>query len=198
MSDNFPLRCVGLIDDAIIETSINHFGKIRKGRNIKLISSIAAAVLLTASVPVGISYSRSGNMTNYDSNPVDSQVSNPVDSQVSNTVDSQDSNNDNSQYNTTVQPLVIFNDKFYVLSPSDYPFYELPEGYVLVGTVTSNDKADKGSNGYSSGCHVGDKIYQIPDNTNYLMVYTTLFTGSDKYHYLKFVDGDYLYSIRRR
>ncbi len=190
MSENFPLRCVGLIDDAIIEASINHFGKIRKDRKIKLISSIAAAVLLTASVPVGISYSRNGNMTSYDSDPADSQASN--------TVNSQDSNNDNSQYTTTVQPLVIFNDKSYVLSPSDYPFYELPEGYVLVGTVTGNDKADKGSNGYASGCHVGDKIYQNPDNTNYLMVYTTLFTGSDKYHYLKFVDGDYLYSIRRR
>lgn len=183
MSDNFPLRCVGLIDDAIIETSINTFGKIRKDRKIKLISSIVAAVLLTASVPVGVLQLRSENMTNYDIALADSQVSDPADSQ---------------DINTTVQPLVIFNDKGYVLSPSDYPFYELPEGYVLVGTVTSNDKADKGSNGYASGCHVGDKIYQNPDNTNYVMVYTTLFTGSDKYHYLKFVDGDYLRSMRRR
>ncbi len=84
-------------------------------------------------------------------------------------------------------PLVNFNDAVYIIAGDDYPTYDLPEGYVFVGEVTGNNKADSNANGYSSGCHVGDKIYQDPADPQDVYVSTTLFSGSDKYWYIRFV-----------
>lgn len=93
-----------------------------------------------------------------------------------------------SESQTTIMPKVILNDITYILAPHDYPTYDLPEGYVFVGQVTSNDKIDESENGYSWGCHVGDKIYQNPSDPQDVFVSTTLFSGSDKYWYIRFVD----------
>lgn len=93
-----------------------------------------------------------------------------------------------SESQTTIIPKVILNDITYILAPDDYPTYDLPEGYVFVGQVTSNDKIDESANGYLSGCHVGDKIYQNPADPQDVFVSTTLFSGGDKYWYIRFVD----------
>lgn len=88
---------------------------------------------------------------------------------------------------TKILPLVIFNDVCYVIAGHDYPTYDLPEGYVFVGEVTSNDKADRNANGYSSGCRVGDKIYQNPADPQDVFVNTELFSGGAGYWYIRFV-----------
>lgn len=98
-----------------------------------------------------------------------------------------DSSGSSDSQTTTVMPKVILNDITYILAPHDYPTYDLPEGYVFVGQVTSNDKVDENANGYSWGCHVGDKIYQNPDNPNDVFVNTTLFSG-EGYWYIRFVE----------
>lgn len=90
---------------------------------------------------------------------------------------------------TKILPLVIFNDVCYVIAGHDYPTYDLPEGYVFVGEVTSNDKADRNANGYSSGCRVGDKIYQNPADPHDVFVNTELFSGGSGYWYIRFVNS---------
>ena len=85
-------------------------------------------------------------------------------------------------------PLVIFNDTIYAIAADEHPTYDLPEGYVYVGEVTSNNRADSNANGYSSGCHVGDKIYQNPTDPQDVFVRTTLFSGDDQYWYIRFVN----------
>lgn len=99
---------------------------------------------------------------------------------------SSDSNAD-PEYSTNALPVVIFNNVIYVIA-DDYPTYDLPEGYVFVGEVTSNDRADRNTNGYSSGCHVGDKIYQNPADPHDVFVNTKLFSGGAGYWYIRFVE----------
>ena len=102
-----------------------------------------------------------------------------------------DSSGSSDSQTTTVMPKVILNDITSILAPHDYPTYDLPEGYVFVGQVTSNDKVDENANGYSWGCHVGDKIYQNPTDPQDVFVSTTFLADSDENWYVKFVNSDY-------
>lgn len=103
---------------------------------------------------------------------------------INNLVDKTDSGNN---YNT-IQPSLYFNDRFYVLDPVGEGCDKLPEGYVLVGEITSEDRNNKEVNGYGEMLRIGNKIYQNPDFMGDVYVYTTLFTGGERYWYLRFVD----------
>lgn len=93
-----------------------------------------------------------------------------------------------------VQPKVIFGGECYILAPKDTVTDDLPEGYVLVGEILSNNKSDAGKEGYSWGCHPGEKIYQDLSNPQELYVYTTFFTGTDdEFCYVRFVEPDYYF-----
>ena len=106
--------------------------------------------------------------------------------QTNSSEDKSENNTSGSSDNVFILPLVVFNDTTYRIA-DEYPANNLPDGYVLVGEVTSNDRGDRYTNGYSSGCHVGDKIYQNPADSQDVFVSTTLFSGSDKYWYIRFV-----------
>ena len=66
-------------------------------------------------------------------------------------------------------------------------YYELPYGYVEVGEITSNYYKDYKINGFGAGPKIGEKIYQDPEHTEDLYVYTMLFSNV-KYRYIHFVD----------
>lgn len=85
---------------------------------------------------------------------------------------------------------VIINDKVYVIAPNNYVASELPEGYVHIGSIKSNDSTDRGTNGYATGCKVGENIFQNPTNPDDIYVYTKLLSGNDEYRYIRFVDLD--------
>ncbi|MBR4096375.1 MAG: hypothetical protein IKK42_03610 [Oscillospiraceae bacterium] len=53
MSDGFLLRCIGAIDDHLINMSVKKIGKIKIERRIKFFSSIAAAILMMTAIPIG-------------------------------------------------------------------------------------------------------------------------------------------------
>lgn len=63
---------------------------------------------------------------------------------------------------------------------------DLPDGYLLIGKVLSNNSADFYSNGYSSLCQPGDEIYQNPDFPNEIYVHTYSLYYED-YVYLPFI-----------
>lgn len=90
-----------------------------------------------------------------------------------------------NSYSTTPEafPKVVVNGMFYWYS--DVAIDYLPDGYELIGEVTSDSVGDWGKNGYSQGCKVGDKIYQNPDFPTEIIVYTSLFHG-EKYCYIRF------------
>ena len=123
-------------------------------------------------------------------------------------------------------PCVYFNDRMYCYRTGDnkslyqpeYPDYvsdpdtvtvtcddcysgysDLPEGYVEVGEITTNDENNSNVNGYAfgtvTGLKIGDKIYQDPEDPEDLYVYTTLFYNSDK-QYFHFVDDATYLSLR--
>lgn len=86
-------------------------------------------------------------------------------------------------------PHLFFNDKQYIIDSGE-PCDDLPEGYVFVGEITSEDRNNKKVNGYGEMLRIGNKIYQRPDFTGDVYVYTTLFTGGERYWYLRFVDWE--------
>ncbi len=92
-------------------------------------------------------------------------------------------------------PFVKINDMIYIID-SNYPSTtttELPNEYVIIGKVERNPSSDKSQeiiNGDGAGCKVGDKIFQAPDSPNEVYVYTTLFSGSGEYRYIRFVYKD--------
>ena len=123
-------------------------------------------------------------------------------------------------------PQVYFNDRMYCYRSRDnkslyqpeYPDYisdsdivtvtfddcysgysDLPEGYVEVGEITTNDESNSNVNGFAfgtvTGLKIGDKIYQDPEDPEDLYVYTTLFYNSDK-QYFHFVDDATYLSLR--
>lgn len=104
---------------------------------------------------------------------------------------SDNNSSEGSDVPTEALPLVYFNDTCYVVAAYDCFTYDLPEGYVLVGEVTTTDRADKDKNGYSSGCHVGDKIYQNPANPHDVLVNTELFHFGIGYWYIRFAEHGY-------
>lgn len=84
----------------------------------------------------------------------------------------------------TAFPYVVVNEMFYWYA--DRPTSStLPEGYELIGEVLSNDIDDRGKSGYSSGCKIGDEIFQNPDFPREVIVHTRLFHGN-KYRYTRF------------
>lgn len=82
---------------------------------------------------------------------------------------------------------------------SELGYSELPEGYIEVGEITTNDPNDKIVNGFATGLvrglNVGDKIYQAPDHLEDLYVYTILFMD-DEYRYYHFIVNETYYSLR--
>ena len=50
----YRLRCIGLIDDELIDAAVNRIGKIKNERRIKVFSALAAAVLIMVAAPVGV------------------------------------------------------------------------------------------------------------------------------------------------
>lgn len=85
-------------------------------------------------------------------------------------------------------PYVNFNDVRYIISPATSDFVtELPEGYVFVGAVSSNDHiTDKYSNGYSTCCAVGDEIYQDLSDLQDMYV-RTKFMSNGEFWFMRFV-----------
>lgn len=83
-------------------------------------------------------------------------------------------------------PYVIFNDEFYTMSPAkDRVVPELPDGYVLVGTVSSHGLTDEYPNGHSTCCAVGDEIYQNPSDLQNMYV-RTKFMSNGEFRFLRF------------
>ena len=79
---------------------------------------------------------------------------------------------------------VFINNKLYKYDPKTAPD-KLPEGYVKVGEVITN--RDQSVNGYGSVLlNVGDEIYQNPNVTSELYVYSTYLS----YHYVRLVDEE--------
>ena len=114
--------------------------------------------------------------------------------------------NNESYYNAYTSPRVYFNDREYRYLGRHYTeeekaelpgypdslvyedgYYELPDGYVEVGEITSNYYKDEKVNGFGAGPKVGEKIYQDPEHLEDLYVYTLLFSNV-KYRYIHFVD----------
>lgn len=155
---------------------------------IKIGSSAASLVLIALTITLIVSKTISYFPVTSSESESEYNSSEPSSPQTNSSEDKSGNNSSgSSDIPTKALPLVIFNDAVYVIAGDDYPTYDLPEGYVFVGEITSNDKTDRNANGYSSGCHVGDKIYQNPADPQDVFVSTTLFSGSDKYWYIRFV-----------
>lgn len=89
-------------------------------------------------------------------------------------------------------PHVYINDRAYTFyGRSDNGISVLPAGYVLIGEITSADRNNKRVNGYGEMLRIGEKIYQNPDFPEDVYVYTTLFTGGERYRNVLFTDGTY-------
>lgn len=82
-------------------------------------------------------------------------------------------------YNMTTTPYIKINGTAYIYAGDDGD--DLPDGFILIGTVTK----DENVNGYSNACKLGDKIFANLDDPDNIYVYTRLFHG-DKYWYVKF------------
>lgn len=80
----------------------------------------------------------------------------------------------------------------------DDGYLELPEGYVEVGEITTKDEIDSNVNGFATGSiqglNIGEKIYQNPDDTDDLYVYTVMF-GNEEYSYYHFVIREAYFSL---
>lgn len=53
MSDGFPLRCIGLIDDYLIGMSVTKIEKIRSERRVRFFSSAVASLFLVVAISIG-------------------------------------------------------------------------------------------------------------------------------------------------
>ena len=100
-----------------------------------------------------------------------------------------DGNHDNPNVMPATYPYVMVNDVIYLIDPEGYATSELPDEYLEIGKVEGNASADKAQNWYSQGCKVGEVIYQSSDISE-VFVYTTLFSGSSEYRYIRFVQFD--------
>lgn len=100
-----------------------------------------------------------------------------------------DGNHDNPNVTPATYPYVMVNDVIYLIDPEGYVTSELPSEYLEIGKVEGNASADKAQNWYSQGCKVGEVIYQSSDISE-VFVYTTLFSGSGEYRYIRFVQFD--------
>lgn len=92
-------------------------------------------------------------------------------------------------------PYVKINDMVYIIDPNhtNTTTNKLSDDYVVIGKVERNPSSDKSQeivNGDATGCKVGDEIFQSPDLPNEVYVYTTLFSGSGEYRYVRFVHKD--------
>ena len=89
-------------------------------------------------------------------------------------------------------PYVKINDMVYIID-SNYPnttTNELSDEYIVIGKVERNPSSNKSQekdNGDAIGCKVGDEIFQSPDLPNEIYVYTTLFSSSGEYRYVRFI-----------
>lgn len=107
---------------------------------------------------------------------------------------------DGSLYQPEYPDYVSDSDIVTAIYDDCYPGYsELPEGYVEVGEITTNDEKDRNVNGFAmgtvNGLKIGEKIYQDPDDPDDLYVYTSLFFAGDKQYY-HFVDNATYLSLR--
>ena len=88
---------------------------------------------------------------------------------------------------------VYFNDRIY--SPySNGGISKLPEGYVEVGEIISNDNIDffeRKINGTGLDLHIGDKLYQDPEHTEDMYVYTDVFNYGKANRYELYTDKTY-------
>ena len=88
---------------------------------------------------------------------------------------------------------VYFNDRIY--SPySNGGISKLPEGYVEVGEIISNDNVDffeRKINGTGLDLYIGDKIYQDPEHTEDMYVYTKVFNYGKANRYELYTDKTY-------
>lgn len=98
--------------------------------------------------------------------------------------------NNNPNVNPAAYPYVMVNNIIYLIDSEGYVASELPSGYVEIGKIEGNASADKAQNWYSQGCKVGESIYQSPDRSDEILVYTTLFSGNGEYRYIRFVQFD--------
>lgn len=80
-------------------------------------------------------------------------------------------------------PEVYFNDRYYNYDGSVGAFTEPPDGYERAGAVTSRGVENRGKNGYTNVCKIGDIIYADPNDTEYIFVYTNV---EYTYFYLRF------------
>lgn len=102
------------------------------------------------------------------------------------------SNLKNAGGSTSVIPYVKINDKIYIIDPN-YPNTSknvLSDSFVPIGMIEGNSSSNKAqdlNNGDSNGCKVGEKIFQSPNSLNEIYVYTTLFSGSNEYRYVRFI-----------
>ena len=107
---------------------------------------------------------------------------------------------DGSLFQPEYPDYISDSDTVTIISDGCHPGYtELPEGYVEVGEITSNDVSNSNVNGYAmgtiNGLKIGEKIYQDPDDPEDLYVYTALFFDGDK-QYFHFVDNAAYLSLR--
>ena len=100
-----------------------------------------------------------------------------------------ENDHDNPNVNPAAYPYVMVNNIIYLIDSEGYVASELPSGYVEIGKIEGNASADKAQNWYSQGCKVGESIYQNPDITDEIFVYTTLFSGNGEYRYIRFVQS---------
>ncbi|MDE6022383.1 MAG: hypothetical protein K2G13_02660, partial [Muribaculaceae bacterium] len=54
MNGEFLFRCIGFVDDGLIDMSVKRIGKIKNERRIKVFSALAAAVLIMVATPIGV------------------------------------------------------------------------------------------------------------------------------------------------
>ncbi len=88
----------------------------------------------------------------------------------------------NIETSPNYNPQIRLNNAVYVYTSTAH---ELPEGWELISEVKKFTQYVT-ENGDSNCCKQGEKIYQHPDKKHEIYVYTKLFSGSDKYWYVKF------------
>ncbi|MDE7229241.1 MAG: hypothetical protein K2N56_02060 [Oscillospiraceae bacterium] len=165
-----------------------------------VIITAASAVMFEKKIPQS-SYTSQGSNTSQNSNA--SQGSSTLQSgniSESNNTSASNFTSEDDYPPAGVFPHVYFNDRVYRYYEyncyGEFPneISELPEGYIQVGEITTNDRNNKKVNGYGEGPKVGEKIYQDPDHPEDLYVYTALFMGG-RYTYELFVDSTF-YRVR--
>lgn len=100
--------------------------------------------------------------------------------------------NENPGGTVAAIPYVKINDMIYTIDPNytTSSTAELSDEYVSIGEVLRNPSSNNPNeiiNGDAAGCKVGDKIFKSPYIANEIFVYTTLFSGSGEYRYVRFV-----------